>query len=139
MKLKLMLCQLLFLIVIIMSSCGKKTIGCKDATATNYDISADESCNGCCTYPPKQGGVLFYIADPMAITRCGNFVITLSNGKTSTITRHYDVTPPANCVNLYGGYFLLDVGTYQYTITSARCAQATGTITVTEGCNKVAL
>jgi hypothetical protein len=118
-------------------SCPKDTLGCKDPAASNYDITADANCSGCCVYPPKQGGVLFYLDDPMVIPRCGNVVITISNGKQTTITGFYNISPPANCVNQVGGYVLLDVGTYQYTVTSKTCAQATGTITVVEGCNKI--
>jgi hypothetical protein len=122
-------------------SCHKdpSVVGCTDTTATNYNISATSSCSNCCVYPPKQGGVLFYIADPNAIPRCGNFVVTMSTGQQTTITGFYPVTPPASCVNTFGGYLLLNVGTYQYTVTSSGCAQGTGTITVVEGCNKVVI
>ncbi len=108
--------------------------------ATNYDASADESCSSCCTFPPKQGGVLFWSEDPNAISTCGTFTVTISNGKKTTITGFYNNPGPANCINQVGGYVLLDVGTYQYTVTrSLGCPGGNGTITVTEGCNLVKL
>jgi len=123
--------------IILLSSCHKTTTGCKNPTATNYDIGADENCSACCTFPAKQGGVLFWSEDPNAITACGSIIITLSNGKQTTINGYYNNPGPINCVNQVGGYFLLDVGTYQYTITTSRgCQGGSGTITVIEGCNK---
>jgi hypothetical protein len=138
MKIKPLFCLLICLSAFIFYACPKTTYGCKDATATNYDMNADQSCSGCCTFPPKQGGFLFWSEDPNAISTCGTFNITLNNGKQSTITGYYINPGPANCVNQVGGYFLLDVGTYQYTITRGKgCPGGSGTITVTEGCNKL--
>jgi len=111
-----------------------------DFAASNYNPDADRSCSNCCTYPPsppKQGGVLFWSEDPNAYSTCGAFIITLSNGKQSTITGYYINPGPQNCINQVGGYFLLDVGTYQYTITRSKgCVGGSGTITVVEGCNR---
>ena len=127
----------ILLLTLISCSSDSSVIGCTDRLATNFDINAEENCSSCCTYPPKQGGVLFYIDDEQAIPRCGNFVVTISNGKQTTITGYYPFSPPANCVNQVGGYVLLDVGTYQYTVTSQNCATGTLSLTVNEGCNKV--
>ena len=113
-----------------------QTTGCKDPTATNYEVGADVSCSGCCTYAPKQGGVLFWTNSPTVISTCGNILITISNGKQTLISGYY-INTPVNCVNQVGGYVLLDVGTYQYTITSNFCGTVTRTLTVVEGCNRV--
>jgi len=134
-----MISLIAFAILCSTNSCGsdEDRIGCMDRSATNYDLDADLACNSCCVFPPKKGGVLFYISDASVIPRCGNVVITLSTGQQTIISEYYPVSPPATCVNQVGGYILLEVGTYQYTITSARCAPANGTLTVVEGCNKI--
>ena len=42
-----------FLVVflLILVSCKERIEGCKDIEATNYNVSADDSCSDCCTYP----------------------------------------------------------------------------------------
>jgi hypothetical protein len=121
----------------IFSSCPKSPkTGCLDPSASNYDPNADLECNSCCTYKPKQGGVLFWSEDPFVIPSCGNVIVKLSNGQQTIITGYYNNPGPSNCVNQVGGYVLMDVGTYNYTVTTSRgCTGGSGTITVTEGCN----
>ena len=121
----------------IFSSCPQHTTtGCLDPTATNYNPNADVECNSCCTYKPKQGGVLFWSEDPNVIPACGNVIVKLSNGQQTIITGYYLNPGPSNCVNSVGGYLLMDVGTYSYTVTtSLGCTGGNGTITVSEGCN----
>jgi len=45
--------QILFLLVIVLlqTSCFEPTEGCLDIEATNFDASADDACDDCCTYP----------------------------------------------------------------------------------------
>jgi hypothetical protein len=138
---KLVIPLIVFATLCSANSCGKNEdrVGCMDRSATNYDIAANVACSSCCVFPPKKGGVLFYISDASVISRCGNVMITLSTGQQTIISGYYPVSPPATCVNQVGGYMLLDVGTYQYTITSPRCAPANGTLTVVEGCNKIGI
>ena len=38
-------------LVSLLSSCYEKVEGCLDTNATNFDASADESCEDCCTFP----------------------------------------------------------------------------------------
>ena len=38
-----------FLLIIV--SCKERIEGCKDVEATNYNVSADDPCSDCCTYP----------------------------------------------------------------------------------------
>ena len=38
-------------IVLLQTSCYEPTEGCLDIEATNFDASADEQCESCCTYP----------------------------------------------------------------------------------------
>lgn len=129
---------IIFIIYWSSSSCSSAdpVIGCTDPSAVNFDANAEQNCSSCCKYPPKQGGVLFWSEDPFAISTCGTFNITISNGKTTIIKGYYNNPGPLNCVNIIGGYVLLDVGTYQYTVTrSLGCPGGGGTITVNEGCN----
>lgn len=42
---------ILFGLAIIFSSCYEESKGCLDIYASNYDVSADEVCDDCCTYP----------------------------------------------------------------------------------------
>lgn len=129
MKPGLILCQLLFLMVMITSSCEKTTYGCKDATATNYDVNADEGCNGCCTFPPKKGALIFWIGDVGLVAICGPITITLDNGQSSNI-RFGLLNAPVNCVNTVGGYFYVEEGTYSYTIKGNCDTFGTGTVKV---------
>lgn len=41
----------IFLLVLILASCYENEDGCLDIQATNYDVSADIPCDGCCKYP----------------------------------------------------------------------------------------
>jgi hypothetical protein len=109
--------------------------GCMDATAVNFNAAANTSCTSCCTY---QGGVLFYLTNPAVIGECGPVTVTLSTGQSSTIVQAYQGVP-ATCENLVGGYFLLNTGSYSYTITSPGCPLATGTATILPGCNRIPL
>lgn len=47
---KLYLVAIVF-IGILQSSCNDNEEGCLDIQATNFDVTADIACNGCCTYP----------------------------------------------------------------------------------------
>jgi hypothetical protein len=107
--------------------------GCMDPTAVNFNSAANSSCSSCCTY---QGGVLFYLTNPAVLPSCGLVTVTLNNGQTTTIGGTYPGIP-ASCVNLVGGYLLVNTGTYSYTITSPACPLATGSVTVVAGCNKI--
>src|ERR1700760_3598037 len=97
---------LLLVVSLLIYGCPTRT-GCKDKTANNYDSKATKDCDNCCIYSNpspsnNSGGVLFWVSNP----GCGNVSVTLSNGQQSYITNYYS-TPPANCVNICGGYFLL--------------------------------
>ena len=50
-KIKYQFFFLLFVIVLLYSSCFEPTEGCLDIEATNFDASADEQCESCCTFP----------------------------------------------------------------------------------------
>lgn len=41
----------LLLVVLSLSACYTRTEGCLDPDATNYDVTADDECDDCCTYP----------------------------------------------------------------------------------------
>ncbi len=43
--------SLITLFITLVSSCYKPTNGCLNIDATNYDASADEPCDDCCTFP----------------------------------------------------------------------------------------
>ncbi len=40
-----------FFLVILLSGCAEPSVGCRDIRATNYNVTADESCEDCCQYP----------------------------------------------------------------------------------------
>ncbi len=42
---------LLFLLISILTSCYTESEGCLDRFSLNYDITADNNCDDCCTYP----------------------------------------------------------------------------------------
>lgn len=42
---------IIFLLTLLSIGCGTKEDGCLDIDATNFDVSADEQCESCCTYP----------------------------------------------------------------------------------------
>lgn len=41
----------LFFLSIFLMGCGSEESGCLDIQATNFDVTADEACKDCCTYP----------------------------------------------------------------------------------------
>lgn len=118
-------------------------VGCRDSKATNYNSSANKDCQNCCTYPPpppKQGGVLFWSGDQLMFGACGVITVRLADGRQTQIGNFYQ-QPPVSCVNLVGGYMLLDVGVYTITTSFANpaCTGGSGQITVKEGCNPIQL
>lgn len=125
-------------------SCGGSKdnliVGCMDRSATNFNSNANSNCSNCCTYKPKQGGVLFWSGDAALYGSCGLITIALNNGKQTTISGYYNLAP-ADCVNRVGGYILLDVGDYNYTVSfsNSGCSGGTGSISVSEGCNRIRL
>jgi hypothetical protein len=123
---------LILTLSVFVNSC-KKSEGCRDMQAYNFDSEADKDCNDCCKY---KGGVLFWVSNQA----CGAISVTLNNGQ-NTIIQGYYPAGPSNCVNDFGGYVLLDVGTYTYTATSVNgtCTPITGTINVSNGCNRIQL
>jgi len=127
-------------LAIILQGC-REIDGCKDRSATNYDSDADNNC--CCTYPAppppavENGALLFWTSDLNLISNCGAMTITLNTGQTSIITGYYFVAP-TNCVNSFGGYFYLPVGTYSYSYSTpnSACTFAGGEVVVVNGCNR---
>lgn len=44
----------LFAIILTVTSCYERQIGCLDTLAANYDVTADNDCDVCCKYPELQ-------------------------------------------------------------------------------------
>ena len=44
-------CFISTIIICILSSCYTRKEACLDTIATNYDVTADDNCDACCTYP----------------------------------------------------------------------------------------
>lgn len=85
--------------------------------------------------PKKQGALLFWTNNPSILNSCGVITVSLSNGQQTNITGYYFVSPP-NCVNLFGGYVLVNEGTYTYTVIAGGCNIPGGSVTVSgEQCN----
>ena len=135
-----LLMLLVFTIYLFGTSC-KKTIGCKDRTANNYDADAELDCNDCCKYTTpntggsKKGALLFWTNTPA----CGAITVQLSNGNQSNITGYYG-TAPVNCINNFGGYFYVDEGTYTYQLSfqNGLCPGSSGSVTlVGNTCNLI--
>jgi hypothetical protein len=51
-------------LVFLLAACYEPKEGCLDIEATNYDVSADDQCPKCCTYPKLSVQVLHYIVSP---------------------------------------------------------------------------
>ena len=51
-------------IILLLSACYEPKEGCLDIEATNYDVSADDMCPKCCTYPKLSVQVLHYVVSP---------------------------------------------------------------------------
>ncbi|MDB5198744.1 MAG: hypothetical protein JWO92_707 [Chitinophagaceae bacterium] len=86
--------------------------------------------------PLKQGALLFWTNDPAILNTCGILTIKLNNGQQTNIIGYYFVAP-ANCVNLFGGYLLVNEGTYTFQVISGKgCNIPGGSVTVIgERCN----
>lgn len=109
MKKLLLIFAMAFLMLSAIISC-KKTTGCHDASASNYEPNTDNSCSSCCIIPKPKGSLLIWTnMDDMFGWGFGAFYLNIDNGGLKLLNKYY-VTPPANCVNQIGGYYYLDEG-----------------------------
>lgn len=87
--------------------------------------------------PVTTGSLLIWTDNPDRFTDCGpSLIIKLNTGQQSIISNYYS-TAPVSCSDRLGGYFVLNPGTYTYTVTTiGACTEVTGTVTVKAGtCN----
>lgn len=110
MRKPLLILIMAFLMLSAFMACRKKTTGCHDSAATNYEPNTDESCSSCCIIPKPKGALLIWTnMDDMFGWGFGSFYLNIDNGGLKLLNRYY-VTPPVNCVNQIGGYYYLDEG-----------------------------
>lgn len=108
-----------------LTSCGKKTYGCTDSTAKNYDANADIN-NNQCVYT---GTVVFWQK-----TDQGVLDVTIEN-ETKKTTVFYASGQP-ECSKNGCATFELEPGTYNFVVTNFQF-QWTGKILVQKNvCNK---
>ena len=122
---------ILSVLVTLISGCAKKE-GCTDASALNYDSSAEKD-NGSCTY---KGKVTFWNDVASSL---GNVTVTMADGTTGTITGDYSSAPSCDAANCFT--YTAKPGTYSYTADeSGTSATWSGSVTITsKGCTTVRL
>jgi len=126
----------LFIISFSLTACYEPTEGCLDRRATNFDISADEPCPDCCTYPTLKirfdnkwqypdtllafrTDTVFYdvLNQPFRINRIrfywSNFKLLLDNGGELSITDLIDIKIPDGTdtmtLNVIDHFLLADI------------------------------
>lgn len=117
---------------VFISSCAKKE-GCTDASALNYDSSAEKD-NGTCSY---KGSATFWND---AASSLGEVTVTMADGTTGTITSDYASAPSCGAAATFT--YLAKPGTYSYTADETTVGSGTwsGTVTITsKGCTTVRL
>ncbi len=60
--------------------CKDPVEGCRDVDATNYDVSADESCEDCCTYPTATLAVS-HLFDTLVLSYSDVYPLATGDGK----------------------------------------------------------
>ena len=132
-----MLFLMLLLLISVTESCEEKK-GCTYYGACNYDANADvddgsceyTSCNN--TNPANEGALIFWTN-----TSAYGMITVNCNSSQRTITSYNAAEPP--CLSAYGAYYYLPVGSYNYTATSQGGMSWNGSVTVQDGCNRIAL
>ncbi len=117
---------------IITSSCKKKQ-GCTDATAINFDASAEQN-NNSCIY---KGNVTFWNDVASSL---GYVTVTMADGTTGVITADYSSAPSCGASRCFN--YSNVPGTYSYTAVEAAPGLHTwsGSVAITsDGCVTVRL
>lgn len=103
--------------------------GCTDATATNYNASANQD-DGTCMY---NGSVTFYY------NSSGSYAtVYLGSSYSGQITQYYPSTPPS-CGSSGCANFTVPVGTYNWTASSTWSNWSGQVIVSKNGCQLVLL
>lgn len=105
MKKLLLILTMVFLMFSAFTACRKKTTGCHNSAATNYEPNTEQSCSSCCDIPKPKGSLLIWTnMEDMSEWGTGSFYVNIDNTGLKLINRYY-LTPPANCKDQNGFYY----------------------------------
>lgn len=131
MKKLLIILTMIFLILSAFTACRKKTTGCHNSAAINYEPDTDESCSSCCVIPKPKGSLLIWTnMKDMSEWGTGSFYVNIDNTGLKLINRYY-LTPPTNCTDRVG--FYTPEGGDQGTITAYKFDEGVGFYYLEEG------